>query len=105
MNGIKVESIQDEWAEVAYHLMKYITSEGRLSIVCAYHFRMLHLLRNLNYQKPHQRISIPHFILLSLKYMSIKVKKGKADIVAHHYLIKLIIYHEMKKKNPHVTWR
>ena len=33
------------WDEVAYHIMKYISYEGRLSMVYAYDFRLLHELR------------------------------------------------------------
>jgi len=41
-NGIKREILPHPWKEVAYHIIKYITCEGRMSVVYAYHFRMLH---------------------------------------------------------------
>lgn len=103
-NGVKRESLPDEWGEVAYHIMKYLTCEGRLSIVYAYHLRMLYQIRNLSYQKPQQRISIPHLLLHSLKEMCIRVKKGKLDAVAHHCLIKLIVCHKLQEQLPQISW-
>lgn len=44
-NGVRRESLPYPWDEVAYHILKYISCEGRLSIVYAYHFRLLHELR------------------------------------------------------------
>jgi len=41
-NGIKRESLPHPWPEVAYHIIKYITCEGMMSVVYAYHFRLFH---------------------------------------------------------------
>jgi hypothetical protein len=48
-NGVKRESLPEPWYEVAYHLLKYITCEGRISMLYAYHFRFLHQLRNFSF--------------------------------------------------------
>lgn len=40
-NGIKRESLPYEWGEVAYHIMKYLTYEGRFRIVYASYFLIL----------------------------------------------------------------
>jgi hypothetical protein len=40
-NGIKREILPHPWPEVAYHIIKYVTCEGRMSVVYAYHFRLL----------------------------------------------------------------
>lgn len=42
----------EPWDEVAYHVLKFITCEGRKSILYAYHFRFLNQLRNINWLKP-----------------------------------------------------
>lgn len=41
-NGIKREILPETLDEVAYFVLKYLTWEGRLSVVHAYHFRLLH---------------------------------------------------------------
>jgi hypothetical protein len=41
-NGVKRDSLLEPWDEVSYHLLKYITCEGILSMVYAYHFIFLH---------------------------------------------------------------
>ena len=41
-NDIKWEILPHPWPKVAYHIIKYITCEGRMSVVYAYHFRILH---------------------------------------------------------------
>jgi hypothetical protein len=66
----KKETLPHPWQEVAYHIIKYITCEGRMSVVYAYHFILLHQLRHLPNQEPHLNMSIPHFLLQSLKEMS-----------------------------------
>jgi len=40
-NGVRRESIPYPWNEVSYHLIKYISCEGRYSVVFGYHFRFL----------------------------------------------------------------
>ena len=44
-NGIRRASIPYPWDEVSYQIIKYISCEGRYSIVYGYHFRILHELR------------------------------------------------------------
>lgn len=41
-NGVRREILPYPWDEVAYHILKYISCEGRLSVVYAYHFRLLY---------------------------------------------------------------
>jgi len=40
-NGVRRESLPYTWNEVGYQLIKYISSEGRYSVVYDYHFRTL----------------------------------------------------------------
>lgn len=44
-NGVRREILPYPWDEVAYHILKYISCEGRLSVVYAYQFRLLYELR------------------------------------------------------------
>ena len=76
-NGVRREIFSYPWDEVAYHILKYISFEGILSVVHAYHFRLL--------QEPtfkadlplSQRLSVPHFFLQSIMEVSHKVREGK----------------------------
>jgi hypothetical protein len=103
-NGIKRESLPHPWPEVAYHIIKYITCEGIMSVVYSYHFRLLHQLRHLSNQEPHKNLSIPYFLLQSLKEMSLKVQKGKQDFLAHHGLIKLIVSDALRSLKHNILW-
>jgi hypothetical protein len=75
-NGVKRESLPGPWDEVAYHMLKYIICEGRLSMLYAYHFIFLHHLRNLFHQIPKENLNIPYFLLQYLRHMSYKVNNG-----------------------------
>jgi len=41
-NGVRREILQYPWDDVAYYILKYISCEGRLSIVYAYMFSFLY---------------------------------------------------------------
>ena len=90
-NGVKRESLPYPWNEISYHLIKYISCEGRYSVVYGYHFRLLQELRFGADTPPQNRLSIPYFLLQSVIDMSIKVKEGKHQQLAHHGLIKIIL--------------
>ena len=90
-NGVKWESLPKNWVNIAFYIMKYLTCEGRLSMVYSYNFIILHQVINLGHQPPHHRLCISHFLWHSLFEMGERVKSGKLDVVAHHGLIKLII--------------
>lgn len=40
-NGVRMEIIPYHWNKVNYHLIKYISGEGRYSLVYGYHFILL----------------------------------------------------------------
>jgi len=71
--------------------MKYITCEGRFSIVYGYHFRLLTKLRHKMDLPIEQKLSIPYFLLQSLMECGTKMKEGTPDQLAHHGLIKLLV--------------
>jgi len=77
-NGVRRESLPYPWSEVGYQLTKYISCEGRYSVFYGYHFRILEELRFGVETPPHQRLSIPYFLLQSLIDSSIKVKQGNS---------------------------
>ena len=44
-NGVRRVTLPYPWSEVGYQLIKYISYEGRYSVVYGYHFRMLEEFR------------------------------------------------------------
>jgi len=90
-NGIRRTSIPYPWDEVNYQITKYISCEGRYSIVYGYHFKLLHELRYGMDTPTPQKLSIPYFLLQSLIDSSIKLKARGPDQLAHHGLIKLLV--------------
>jgi len=90
-NGVRKESMPYPWNEVGYQLIKYISCEGRYSVVYGYHFRILEELRFGAETPPHQRLNIPYFLLQSLIDSSIKMKEGNSQQLAHHGLIRILI--------------
>lgn len=73
-NGIIRTSIPYPWDEVSYQIIKYISCEGRYSIVYCYNFRLLHELRYGMDTPTPQKLDIPYFLLQSLIDFSIKLK-------------------------------
>jgi hypothetical protein len=49
-------------------------------------------------------LSIPYFLLQSLKEMSLKVQKGKHEFLAHHGLIKLIVSDSLRSLKHIILW-
>lgn len=76
-NGVRREILPCPCDELACHILKYKTCEGRLSVVYAYHFRFLHELRFKAEVPLSQRLSVPHFIIQTIMEMSQKVREGK----------------------------
>jgi len=69
-NGVRREILPYTWNDVAYHILKYISCEGRMSVVYAYHFRLLHELGFKAELPLAQRLSVPYFLLQSIREMS-----------------------------------
>ena len=103
-NGINRTSIPYPWDEFSYQIIKYISYEGRYSIVYGYHFRLPHELRyGMDISKP-QKLSIPYFLLQSLIDASIKLKAGSPYQLAHHGLIKLLVEEALHTFTIPITW-
>ena len=62
-NGVRRESLPYTWDEVSYKILKYISYDGRMNIVYAYHFMLFHE-RIFKEELPiPQRLSVPHVLL------------------------------------------
>jgi len=62
-NGVRRVSLPYPWNEVSYQLVKYISCEGRYSVVYGYHFRLHEELKFGAETHPHHMVSIPYFLL------------------------------------------
>jgi len=60
-NGLRRASLPYAWNEISYQLIKYISCEGRYSVVYGYHFRLLQELRFGADTPPQSRLSIPNY--------------------------------------------
>jgi len=65
-NWVRRTRLPHPWGEVSYHIMKYISCEGRFNIVYGYHFRLLHELRYGMDLPAARKLSLPYFLLQSL---------------------------------------
>ena len=90
-NGVRRTSLPPLWSKVRFQIMKYITCEGRFSIIYGYHFRLLCELRHGIDLPPAKKLSIPYFLLQSLIECGTKLNEGILDQLAHHGLIKLLV--------------
>jgi len=77
--------------------MKHIPCERRMSVVYAYHFRLLHELRFQAELPLSQRLSVSYFLLQSIRDMSQKVREGKHQYLGHPVLIKLVVVDALRK--------
>jgi hypothetical protein len=75
-----------------------------MSVVYAYHFKLLHQLRHCYNQEPARNLSLPYFLLQSLKEMSTKVKKGKHEFLVHHGLIKMMVSDVLRNMKQKFLW-
>ena len=103
-NGIRRASIPYPWDEVSYQIIKYISCEGRYSIVYGYHFIIMHeLWYGMDTLAP-QKLNTPYFLLQSFIDSSIKVKAGNLDQLAHHGLIKILVEEALHTFTIPIAW-
>ena len=103
-NGIRRESLPYPWNEVSYHILKYISYEGRLGIVYGYQFRLLHDLRFGEGIPIDKRINIPYFLLQFIIDMSLKFQEEKHQKLSHHGIIKLILEDALSQLKVPIKW-
>ena len=103
-NGVRRTSLSPPWNEVSLQIMKYITCEGRFSIVYAYHFRLLTELRHRIDLPVEKKLSIPYYLLQSLMECATKLREGIPDQIAHHGLIKLLVEDALHSYKVPLSW-
>lgn len=103
-NGVRRTSLQPFWSEVSLQIMKYITCEGRFSIIYGYHFRLLTELRHHMDLPSEQKLSIPYFLLQSMTECATKLREGTPDQLAHHGLIKLLVEDALHTFTVPLSW-
>jgi len=84
--------------------MKYITCEGRFSIIYGYHFRLLHELRYGMDLPPTRKLSLPYLLLQTLIECDTKLNAGIPDQLAHHGLIKLLVEDALHTYTIPIAW-
>jgi hypothetical protein len=90
--GIPRSWLIHHWDELTYLIYKFISCEGRLSIVYLYHIK---LLQHLNSDC---EINMPYFLMQSLSKMAKFVQKQRRNTkksIYHYGFIKMIITHEL----------
>lgn len=92
------------WDEVSFHIMKFISCEGRLSVIYGYHFRLLNELRFQGELPLKHRLSVPRLLLNSITKMRHKSIQRKYQHLGHHVLIKLIVNDALRRLNLLVSW-
>jgi hypothetical protein len=98
--GIPRSWLIHPWDELAYLIQKFITCEGRFSIIYLYHIKLLQHL------KGDCEINMPYFLLQSLSKMAKAVQKQGRNTeksLYHCGFIKMIIIYELQKQN--LTWQ
>lgn len=103
-NRVRRTSLPPFWSEVSYQIMKYITCEGRFSIIYGYHFRLLCELSHGIDLPPPKKLSIPYFLLQSLIECGTNLNEGIQDQVAHHGLIKLLLEDALLTYTVPISW-
>jgi len=103
-NGVRRTSLLPPWDEVSLQILRYITCEGRFSIIYGYQFRLLTELRHHSDLPVEKRLSIPYFLLQSLMECVTKLKEGIPDQVAHHGLIKLLVEDALHSYKVPLAW-
>jgi hypothetical protein len=92
--------IKDEYWTMLISLRRILTCEGRYVVTFLYHLRML-----LHFEGGPQ-IDFPHFLWISLNKMVRGVKFVSNNLktsIYHHGLMKLLIFHELRKQSRMLT--
>lgn len=96
--GCKRMSIPLPYRELAMHIIRYFTCEGRFSNLHAHHFKLLsHIRHNLE-------INVPNFLFNMLSISAEETQKGKENSVSHHSLIHFLIERSLRDVSP-LTWK
>jgi hypothetical protein len=91
--------LQHPWDELVYIIQKFVTCEGRFSIVYLYHIKILQHL------KGEKILNMPYYFLKSLSKMSMSIQKqtrNEEKSLYHYGLIKMLIVHQLQEHD--ITW-
>ena len=94
--GFPRNFLREEWQSVIFILHKYIIREGRYTVTLQYHIQLL-----LHFESG-MLLNFPYFLYKSLVKMSRQVQKNTNNHFSslhHSGLIKLLIFHELQRKN------
>lgn len=96
--GVDTASLPPPWQNATYFIQKYITCEGRFTVLFHYHFMLLSHLHH------GHLINLPYFLLQSLKHMAISMHSSKypETCITNNGLIKLLVMHALECENK--TW-
>lgn len=95
--GTKQISLPGEWSQVAFHVMKYLTCEGKYSNLHSIHFKLLSHLRH------GRRMNIPNVLYHLISISAKEIQKGSTHFVSHHGLIKLLVERSLRDVS-HMSW-
>ena len=83
--------------ELATHIIRYLTCEGRFSHLHAHHFKLLSCVRH------NHLVNVPNFLYNMLCISVEETQKGKDNSVTRHALIKLLIERSLRDVSP-MSW-
>ncbi len=78
-------SLPPPYLELATHIIRYLTYEGRFLNLHAHHFKLLSCIRH------NMQVNIPNFLYNMLCISYEETQKGKPNFASHHALIKLLV--------------
>ena len=91
-------SLLPPYNELAMHIIRYLTCEGRFSYLHAHHFKLLSCIRH------NLLVNIPNFLYNMLCISVEETQKGKDNSITHHALIKLLIERSLRDVSP-MSWQ
>lgn len=95
--GCKRLSLPPPYLELATHIIRYLTCEGRFSNLHAHHFKLLSYIRH------NMQVNIPNFLYNMLCISAEETQKGKPNYVSHHALIKILVEQSLRDSSP-ISW-
>jgi hypothetical protein len=99
--GVPRTWLSNPWRDVVFFIQKYLTCEGRYSLIFLYHILMLQHIKD-----KHKRVNMHFYLLKILTKMAMVVRKNppnKDRFLYHHALVKILVLHKLEELNQ--TWQ